>query len=169
MTLRLSGHFSIFGLAFFMLNSLLGIARRWNREIFAILSLKHLSHIKILIYRTWVIYCRSYRDSTMERSRLKMFTHWLRDVSHGILPWSHHFRFPTHWTMSFSTMDLFKIKTVFFFDVTNVFVLICSFVLFCFCFFVFVVVLFCFFAVVCIWCNDDMCDDCFVKVIINNY
>ena len=55
----------------------------------AILSLKPLSHIKILIYRTWAIYCRGYRDSTMERSRLKMFTHWIRDVSHGILPWSH--------------------------------------------------------------------------------
>ena len=161
--MRLSGHFSIFGLVFFVLNSLLGIARRWNREKFAILSLKHLSHIKILIYRTWAIYCRGDRDSTMERSRLKMFTHWLRDVSHGILPWSHQ---PTEqWV--FLQRICSRLKQCFFFDVTDVFVLICSFVLFCF--FVFVVVLFCFFAVVCIWCNDDMCDDCFVKVIINNY
>ena len=38
MTPRVSGHFSIFGLAFFVLNSLLGIARQWSREKFAILS-----------------------------------------------------------------------------------------------------------------------------------
>ena len=33
MTLRLSGHFSIFGgLVFFVLKSLLGIARQWSRK-----------------------------------------------------------------------------------------------------------------------------------------
>ena len=32
MTSRLSGHFSIFGLALFVLKSLLGIARRWSRK-----------------------------------------------------------------------------------------------------------------------------------------
>ena len=37
---RLSGHFSIFGLDFFVLKSLLGIARQWSREKFAILTLK---------------------------------------------------------------------------------------------------------------------------------
>ena len=34
MTRRLSGHFSIFGLVFFVLKSLLGIARQWNRKKF---------------------------------------------------------------------------------------------------------------------------------------
>ena len=50
MTPRLSGHFSIIGLVFFVLKSLLGISRQWSREKFAILSLKPLSHVKILIY-----------------------------------------------------------------------------------------------------------------------
>ena len=40
MTSRLSGHFSIFGLVFFVLKSLLGIARQWSCDKFAILSLK---------------------------------------------------------------------------------------------------------------------------------
>ena len=52
---RLSGHFSIFGLVFFVLKSLLGIARQWSRETFAILSLKPRSHVRISIYRTWAI------------------------------------------------------------------------------------------------------------------
>ena len=51
MTPRLSGHFSIIGLVFFVLKSLLGVLRQWSREKFAILSLKPLSHVKILIYR----------------------------------------------------------------------------------------------------------------------
>ena len=37
---RLSGHFSTFGLVFFVLKSVLGIARQWSREKFAILTLK---------------------------------------------------------------------------------------------------------------------------------
>ena len=52
---RLSGHFSIFGWAFFVLNSLLGIARQWSREKFAIVLLKPRSRVRILIYRTWAI------------------------------------------------------------------------------------------------------------------
>ena len=48
---RLSGHFSTIGLVFFVLKSLRGISRRWSREKFAILSLRPLSHVKILIYR----------------------------------------------------------------------------------------------------------------------
>ena len=48
---RLSGHFSTIGLVFFVLKSLLGISRQWSREKFAILSLRPLSHVKILIYR----------------------------------------------------------------------------------------------------------------------
>ena len=35
MTPRLSGHFSIFGLVFFVLKSLPGIARQWSPEKFA--------------------------------------------------------------------------------------------------------------------------------------
>ena len=55
MTPRLSGHFSTFGLVFFVLKSLLGIARQWSREKFAILTLKPRSHDRILIYQTWAI------------------------------------------------------------------------------------------------------------------
>ena len=40
MTPRFSGHFSIFGLVFFVLKSLLRIARQWRSEKFGILSLK---------------------------------------------------------------------------------------------------------------------------------
>ena len=52
-TPRLSGHYSIISLVFFVLKSLLGIARHWSLEKFAILFLKHRSHDRILIYRTW--------------------------------------------------------------------------------------------------------------------
>ena len=55
MTPTLSGHFSIFGLVFFVLKSLLGIARQWSLEKFAILTLKPRSRVRILIYRTWAI------------------------------------------------------------------------------------------------------------------
>ena len=51
MTPRLSGHFSIFGLVFFVLKSLLGIARQWSREKFAGLSLKP---------KTWAIHILRY-------------------------------------------------------------------------------------------------------------
>ena len=62
MTPRFSGHFSIFGqepmpetdlVWFFVLRSLLGIARRCSRETFAILALKPRSHVRI--YRTCAI------------------------------------------------------------------------------------------------------------------
>ena len=55
MTPRLSGNFSIFGLVFFVLKSLLGIARQRSREKFATLTLKHRNHVRILVYRTGVI------------------------------------------------------------------------------------------------------------------
>ena len=55
MTPRLSGHFSIFGLVFFVLKSLLGIARQWILEKFAILTLKPRSHVRISMYRAWAI------------------------------------------------------------------------------------------------------------------
>ena len=51
-TPKLSGHFSIFGLVFFVLKFLLGIARQWSLEKFAILTLKPWSHVRILIHRT---------------------------------------------------------------------------------------------------------------------
>ena len=47
MTPRLSGHFPLFGLVFFLLKPLLGIARQWGREKFAILSLKPRNHVRI--------------------------------------------------------------------------------------------------------------------------
>ena len=47
MTLRLFGHFSIFGLVFFVLKSLPGIARQWSRERFVILTLKPGSRVRI--------------------------------------------------------------------------------------------------------------------------
>ena len=42
-------------LYYFVLKSFLGIARQWNREEFAILSLKPLSHVSILICQNWAI------------------------------------------------------------------------------------------------------------------
>ena len=55
MTPRLSGNRSIFGLVFFVLWSLLRIARQWSYEKFAILSMKPWSHFGILTYRLWSI------------------------------------------------------------------------------------------------------------------
>ena len=55
MTPRLSRHFSIFGLVFFALKSLLEIARQWSREKFAIFTLKPRSHVRILMHPTWAI------------------------------------------------------------------------------------------------------------------
>ena len=55
MSQRLSGHFSIFGLFFFALKSLLGITKHWICEKFAILSLKPQSRVRSLIYQTWAI------------------------------------------------------------------------------------------------------------------
>ena len=53
-TPRLSGHFSVFGLVFFVL-SLLKVAGQWSREKCAILTNKPRSHVRILIYRLWAI------------------------------------------------------------------------------------------------------------------
>ena len=57
---RLFGHFSIFGLVFFVLSwfslSLLRIVRQWSLENFPILTLKPQSVMMLLrIYRTWAI------------------------------------------------------------------------------------------------------------------
>ena len=46
MTPRLSGHFSIFGLVFFVFKTLLGIVRQWTQS--AILTLKPRSHVKYI-------------------------------------------------------------------------------------------------------------------------
>ena len=60
MTSRLSGHFSTFGLIFFVFKSLLGIARQWSGWKFAILTLKPRSHVNTsnvgycqLTYKIW--------------------------------------------------------------------------------------------------------------------
>ena len=53
----LSGYFSIFGLVFFVLKSLLGIARQWSREKLEIFSLKP---------RTWAISIFYKLDFTMQ-------------------------------------------------------------------------------------------------------
>ena len=47
MTPRLSGHFSIFGLVFFVLKSLLGMEGQWSRENLSILTLKPRGHVRI--------------------------------------------------------------------------------------------------------------------------
>ena len=52
---RLSGQTSIFGVAFFVSKSLLGIEGQGEREKFVILTRKPQSHAQILIYRTWPI------------------------------------------------------------------------------------------------------------------
>ena len=55
MTTDFWSFFYIFGLVFFMLKSLVGIARQWSLEKFAILTLKPRIHVRILIYPTWAI------------------------------------------------------------------------------------------------------------------
>ena len=47
---RPPGHIPKFGLVFFVLRTLQGIARQWSPEKFAILTLKPCSHVRILIY-----------------------------------------------------------------------------------------------------------------------
>ena len=59
MTQRLTGHFFIFGLVFFVLKTLLGIARQWRHENFAIFSLKPQGHDRTLVYQMWVVHHRS--------------------------------------------------------------------------------------------------------------
>ena len=66
MTSRLSCHITIFGM---VLESLLGIARPWSQETFAILFLKPRSHVRILIYRTWAI-PEKYYDIQNDASRM---------------------------------------------------------------------------------------------------
>ena len=55
MTTAFWSFFYIFGLVFFVLKSLLGIARQLSLEKFAILTLKPWIHVRILIYPMWAI------------------------------------------------------------------------------------------------------------------
>ena len=71
MTPRHSDHVSIIFLFFFVLKFLLGIARQWSPEKFAILSLKPRSHVRILIYQTWAI---------KGQFSLKMLIHWWHKI-----------------------------------------------------------------------------------------
>ena len=52
---RLSGQTSIFGLVFFLSESLLGIERQGKLEKFAILTRKPRTRVRILIYRKWPV------------------------------------------------------------------------------------------------------------------
>ena len=52
---RLSGQTSIFGVVFFVFESLLGIERQMKLKKFTILTRKPRSRVRILIYRTWPI------------------------------------------------------------------------------------------------------------------
>ena len=52
---RLSGQTSIFGVVFFVFESLSGIERQKKLKKFTILTRKPRSHVRILIYRTWPI------------------------------------------------------------------------------------------------------------------
>ena len=54
MTRRLCGLVSIFGLVLFVLSSLLGIARQWSREKFAIWSLKPRSHVRKHVIASYI-------------------------------------------------------------------------------------------------------------------
>ena len=52
---RLSGQTSIFGVVFFVFESLLGIERQKKLKKFTILTRKPRSHVRILKDRTWAI------------------------------------------------------------------------------------------------------------------
>ena len=108
-TPRFSGHFSIFRLVFFVLKFLLGIARQWSLEKFAILTLKPWSHVRILIYRTRAtppIYHVSEAGrgrAGVRYSSLKKAVMRLKGLSRGyycfrsILWWSHYYQRAASW------------------------------------------------------------------------
>ena len=74
MTPRLSGHFSLFGLGLFVLKSLLGIARQWSREKFAIMTLKPQSHVRILIYIERGLFANKKETGTSQLSGMLLGT-----------------------------------------------------------------------------------------------
>ena len=67
---------SIFGLFFFVLKSLQGIARQCSREKFAILSLKPWGQVRILIYWTWLLLTITARRPYWSFSWLVNFKSW---------------------------------------------------------------------------------------------
>ena len=67
---------SIFGLFFFVLKSLLGIARQCSREKFAILSLKPWGQVNTLIYWTWLLLTITARRPYWSFSWLVNFKSW---------------------------------------------------------------------------------------------
>ena len=69
-TPRLSDHFATFGLVFFVLKSLLRIARQWICEKFAILSLKPRSRVRILVYQTWAIKQSLYNNNNNNNNNI---------------------------------------------------------------------------------------------------
>ena len=83
MTPRLSGHFSIFGLVFFVLKLLLGIANNGVVKIllFFFIILKPSSPARILIYRTRAI-TKTPDDSLRDRQS-KGKGIWARDSARG--------------------------------------------------------------------------------------
>lgn len=68
---RLSGQTSMFGVVFFVAKSLLGIERQEKREKLAILTRKPRGHVRILIYRTWLIAMHMLR--TLPKSSKRIF------------------------------------------------------------------------------------------------
>ena len=96
---RLSGQISIFGFVFFVFKSRLGIKRQTKLKKVAILTRKPRKHVRILIYRTWLI--SEYRASKIRcyltLQQLKQiyynliypyisYSRWM--ISYSILAWS---------------------------------------------------------------------------------
>ena len=65
---RLSGQTSVFGVVFFVSQSLLGIEKQKKLEKFAILTRTPRSHVRILIYRTWPIAVFTFRKAWTQNS-----------------------------------------------------------------------------------------------------
>ena len=59
-----------------MLKSLLGIARQWNSEKFAISSLQPRSCVRVLIYRTWAISFLSLWPANKPTENFHVKSHW---------------------------------------------------------------------------------------------
>ena len=68
---RLSGQTSIFGGVFFVSKSLLGIEGQKKLKNFAILSWKARSHVRILIYQTWLILSKLSHGKVLFPRRVK--------------------------------------------------------------------------------------------------
>ena len=95
MTPRLSRHFSIFGLVFFVLKSLLGIARQWSLD----LTLEPRIHVRILTHRTWAI--------GKAQSHVKHLTPHLLTQLIDLGPYTHDFA----QTLSRKKLMIFRLNT----------------------------------------------------------